>query len=1206
MTKTLNPIDFPLGGSRLIEASAGTGKTYTIAALYLRLVLGHGGGQAHPYGPLSPDQILVVTFTKAATEELKDRIRARLVEAAAVFRGEAEGDPIIKALKADFAETQLAYCARRLELAAQGMDQAAVHTIHSWCQRMLREHAFDSGSLFNLELQTDLSGLEEEATRDYWRNHFYPAAAAELEPITALYGSPKPLQKAIQGLLGRVDSDADPLQVAAEQQAAVAQCKRIWRLEFAAVEAMVTEALEHKRLKYVKLDQLTELEQWLNSDAVTPKEATAKRFTTTGMQSAAKKGEQPLESPAFAAMESLLTTLARLDLKQSLMRHSADWIHQRVQADKQRLALMGHDDLILNLGAALADDVDQQLAGKIRHQFPVALIDEFQDTDPVQYRIFSSLYLNQPDTGLMMIGDPKQAIYGFRGADIYTYLQAREDTEGNHYTLATNYRSSTAMVAAANALYEHGNGMADGAFMYQERIPFTAVAANGRDRQWQRDGKQQAALQLVWEDDDEVISKDQYVQRMSQSCAETICQILNEGKQQSAGFVNAAGDLAPATAADIAILVRDFREADAVRTALAAKGIRSVYLSDNDSVYQSEQARDLLLLLTAVVDPEDERAVRAALACRTLGLSYTELEQLGSDEQQWEQRLEQFKQLAELWHQRGVLPMLRQLLLRFDVAQRLLHNPDGGERALTNLLHLGELLQTAAAGLDGERALLRYLFEQCGEDREHSDDQIMRLESDADLIKVVTIHKSKGLQYKLVFLPFILNYKATNTRSGVLFYRDGSGKQRLTFDIDTEAKESAERERLAEDTRLLYVAITRAEYACYLGLAPLKVGRAKQPTIHLNALGRLLGHGETLGRGAIENQLRQLASADHTEIVPMQKPSDLRYVGDGELPPLPTMEPYQRQPFENWWVSSYSNLVKGKGQQQLAAQVALEDQVTEMMLDIDEPVETAPQQPQQGTIHAFPRGAEPGNFLHNLFEWASAQGRFEFDADQLQQYLQQQCANHGFAEQEPMLAQWFEQAVQVPLPLSSTTADANSAISASLAELPLALPELEFMFEAKQVDIGQLDRLVCADIWPELERPALNPITLKGMLKGFIDLTFFYQGRYYVADYKSNYLGADASCYQPEQMRTAMVEHRYELQAAIYTLALHRLLKSRLADYDYQQHIGGGLYLFVRGLEQQKLGQGALTVAPSQHLIEQLDALFSGASLHEAKECSNE
>ncbi|MFI3245524.1 MAG: exodeoxyribonuclease V subunit beta [Ferrimonas sp.] len=1206
-SKILAPLHFPLGGARLIEASAGTGKTYTIATLYLRLVLGHGGQEfGHPQGALTPDQILVVTFTKAATAELKDRIRRRLVEGVDAFRAGNSCDGLLKDLLQQYDAAEYPRCARLLELAAQMMDQAAIHTIHAWCQRMLREHAFDSGSLFNLKLETDITPLKEEAVRDYWRTYIYPSDEASVATILTLYPTPSALQNELFKVLGKVTEQGDPFTLVRQQQQQIAQCKRVWQEAWPQLLAQLQQAHDHKKVnrQKIKTNHFEQLYQWFTGPEPLPSETLVKRYQSAGMVDAAAKGQAPLDSSAFEALTTLVQQLEAHSLKETLLCHAGAWVQQRILSEKHRLALMDPDDLIRNLDQALRQDTDKVLSDKIRHQFPVALIDEFQDTDEDQYRIFSGLYLEQPHTGLMMIGDPKQAIYAFRGADIHTYLAARNETS-DHYSLETNYRSTQAMVDAVNGLFLFAEQQRTGAFMYQG-IPFEPVKARGQSVIWQQQGVPQAALQLCWQATEQgAVTKGDYLMRMSEACAESISQWLTQGPSGT-GFLAENGTVSPVGAADIAILVRDGSEANAVRQALDKRGVRSVYLSDQTSVYQSQEAADLQWILQGVAQPRNDRAVRAALATQTLGMALSSIEQLSQNEQAWEQELTVFKGLLGHWQQHGVLPMLRQLLQHYEVAQRCLAEPTQGERRLTNLLHLAELLQAASTRLDGEQALLRYLREQRAETHRDGDEQITRLESDAALVKVITIHKSKGLQYKLVWLPFVLNFRQVNSEP--FLYRDPQQKTKLSFKKDKALMALADEERLAEDIRLLYVALTRAEFGCYLGLMALKSGQngaRGEPNVHLNAFGHLLGGGTAFDQPQLEQQLQCLVGYCNSATSPkaacfVELPASTAttvYQAPYAEVALPEATAYQRQPFQPWWISSYSGLLQGMASHaELAlpsgaeaeswASDAAADRLAEMMNGADDLELLAPQLPQSGTIHAFPKGAAPGSFLHDLFEWAAMEGQFQINMTELSEHLGNICPSHGYGEYAPMLAAWMAEALQVPLPLYDT--------EASLLALPLVRPELEFWFEANQVDIAQVDALVCADIWPGHARPALNPIQLNGMLKGFIDLTFYYQGRYYVADYKSNYLGVDQSAYQKNEMIAAMLAHRYDLQAVLYTLALHRQLKSRLPDYDFDTHIGGGLYLFVRGLAAEALGQGALTVTPSKALVEQLDQLFSG------------
>ncbi|MBY6186599.1 exodeoxyribonuclease V subunit beta [Marinobacter hydrocarbonoclasticus] len=1207
MAHKLTPLTFPLHGTRLIEASAGTGKTYTIAALYLRLVLGHGGDNAHAR-PLTPEQILVVTFTKAATEELKDRIRARLVEGAACFRGQIEPDDYLQSLMNDFDEAQYPHCALMLDQAAQLMDLAAVHTIHGWCQRMLREHAFDSGSLFSQEMEADTSPLREEAVRDYWRRFLYPQPRPVLAAITGLYGSPEALEQAVIPLIGPLGSEpepTDPFTLLNERAEAVAETKSRCRIEWPRFVEQFHEAIANKWVKgnMVKAGQLDNLTAWLDSDEELPLDNAGKvmaRYTTGTFADALSAGgkKQPAtvaDSPVLAALENLARQLSGNPVKAALLRHCAHWVAARVAQEKRRRAQLDFDDLITDLGAALEREHkagSDKLAGAIRHQFPVALIDEFQDTDKVQYQLFQRLYLEQDDTALLMIGDPKQAIYGFRGADIHTYLKARSDTEGRHYTLDTNYRSTQQMVDAANAVFELGERNANGPFLHGESIPFLPVAANGRKEVLMDGANPVPAMTLWWDDDagEEAINKGTYLSRQAEACAEEITRLLNGAATGVVGFER-DGERQPLAAADIAILVRDFREAGAVRDALAARGVRSVYLSDKDSVFASEEADALQRILQAVAQP-GERTIKAALATAVLGFSWSALDAFNHDELAWERELAQFRELKLCWQRQGVLPMIRRLIAHYGVARRALADARYGERRLTNLLHLAELLQSASAQLDGELALIRFLAEQ-REESNLGDEQVLRLESDAALVKVITIHKSKGLEYPLVFLPFIAGYKEASDRAGVLFYRDGDGKKALTFEADDDARAAADRERLEEDLRLLYVALTRPRHGCYLGLAPVKLSRRGKrgvSDIHRGALGCLLGAGAELDGASAKAALAGLAERPGIILSGLPDSTGTLLAAAEQRESLVAPPLYRRTPQRPWWIASYSALLSG-----MSADHSLSGLPERLMEVQDEAAQPEEREPAEGTIHAFPKGANPGTFLHDLFEWAAEQGSAVqgrgfagIDSALLAQEIDTRCARHGYDDHSTVVREWFREALTQPLDLPTGVV--------SLEGLDQVQAEMEFWIAANQLEVTELDQRVRASVWPGEARPQLRPAQVNGMLKGFIDLTFRHGERFYVADYKSNYLGADERAYTPEAMRQAMLEHRYDLQAVLYTLALHRLLKARLPGYDFDRHIGGGLYLFLRGISAAHPGHGVVTVPVGRELIEQLDARFQGTA----------
>ncbi|MBP3365218.1 MAG: exodeoxyribonuclease V subunit beta [Pseudomonas sp.] len=1209
---------FPLRGSQLIEASAGTGKTFTISALYLRLILGHGGVESGFGRELLPPQILVVTFTDAATKELRDRIRTRLAEAARYFRGEIDApDALVEELRDQFAPEQWAACAGRLDIAAQWMDEAAVSTIHGWCQRMLREHAFDSGSLFTQTLETDHSDLLGEVLRDYWRLFCYPMHGDALNWVRANWSGPAALMPRVRALFGSSRQPANAEQTPAqmieacllERRQALVQLKAPWLQWAQELREICLQGVASKTVDGRKM-QARYFEPWFEKLSAWAADEDQEqldlgtgftRLTPDGMAEA-WKGVAP-QHPGLDAMPGLKAALDALPSPDAaVLQHAAHWVSVRFEEEKRRRAEMGFDDMLLRLDSALQADGGDRLATLIREQFPVALIDEFQDTDPVQYRIFETIYRiedNCPDTGLFLIGDPKQAIYAFRGADIYTYLRARQATAGRLHTLDTNFRSSHAMVKAVNHVFERAElrDSGRGAFLFREGsenpVPFVSVKSQGRKEVLQLDGQPVSALTLWQLPSEQPLSGAVYRQYLAAACASQIVELLNGGQQGRCGFIKDGEALRGVLPADIAILVRDGKEAQAVRRELSSRGVRSVYLSDKDSVYAAQEAHDVLAWLKACAEPDVERPLRAALACITLDLPLVELERLNQDELAWERRVMQFRGYRETWRKQGVLAMLRRLLHDFELPQALIARPDG-ERVLTNVLHLSELLQQAAAELDGEQALIRHLAEHLALSGQAGEEQILRLESDEQLVKVVTIHKSKGLEYPLVFLPFICSAKPVDGSRLPLHFHDAAGNAQVSLKPTPELIAQADDERLAEDLRLLYVALTRARHACWLGVADLKRGNSNRSVLHLCALGYLLGGGAMLAESAgLQSWLAEVQQGcDALQCEPVPAADAAHF-----YPPLnqaTLLEPLipGRRAAENWWIASYSALRIGDS---LSPAEAPESALAQKLSD-DERLD--PEAPREvllsgGDIHRFPRGPNPGTFLHGLLEWAGSEG-FKADPEAIKDAVARRCNRRGWQGWIETLSDWLQHLQDEPLRLN------NGQPAVVLSELSQYQIEMEFWFASHKVDVVQMDQLVRQHTHGGAAHAGAEPSLLNGMFKGFIDLTFEHQGRYYVADYKSNWLGADDSAYTEQAMTTSILDNRYDLQYVLYLLALHRQLKARLPGYDYDRHMGGALYLFLRGTRSQ--GQGVFFTRPPRLLIESLDLMFQGKPLPKTAE----
>ncbi|KYN87359.1 exodeoxyribonuclease V subunit beta [Vibrio cidicii] len=1181
----LHTMQFPLHGARLIEASAGTGKTFTIAGLYLRLLLGHGSDDTRHRVPLTVDQILVVTFTEAATAELRDRIRARIHAARLAFARGQSDDAVIKPLLAEIDDHRQA--AQILLQAERQMDEAAVYTIHGFCQRMLSQNAFESGSRFNNEFVTDESQLKAQVVADYWRRNFYPLPQALAAEVRQLWSSPA----ALLAEIGRYLTGA-PLKLTVEPMTGslaelhqanlekIADLKARWRAVQDDLMPLISASDVNKRSYSKKSlpEWLAAVNQWAASETSSydfPDKLL--KFSQSELAEKTPQGVVP-EHEIFLAIDTFLAQ--PISLKAPLLAHAIAQCRTWLAKAKMQKQWLSFDDLLTQLSAAIDNDEQDLLGSRIRTLYPVAMIDEFQDTDPLQYSIFSRIYLNHPECGLFMIGDPKQAIYGFRGADIFTYIKARNQVSA-HYTLGTNWRSSAEMVQAVNQVFQRP----DSPFIYDQDIPFLPVSASpgAEHRFWIMGGQKQPAL-TYWlqEAQQGPVSKGEYQQVMAASSASQIQQVLSQS-QQGHAWLQRGEEQKAILPGNIAVLVRTGSEGRLIKKALADQGIASVYLSNRDSVFLSPVAQDIQRLLQAVLTPDNDRALRASLASELFALDAATLDALNNDELAWDTALNEFREYRRLWQQRGVLPMLRSVMAKRHVAERLL-GEENGERALTDLMHIGELLQQASGELDSDHGLLRWLAQAISDAQTGmggSDEQIQRLESERNLVQIVTIHKSKGLEYDLVFLPFVF---AAREASEAKYYDAHSDTTVLDITRHEAALKQADKERLAEDLRLIYVALTRAVYGCFIGSAPLRNGRStKEPTgVHQSAMGYLLQNGQQGGiadlTAALLQQKTALACVD--VCAPLPLPEEKFQPSAQSVGALAARELHT--PIDRLWrMTSYSALVK-QGSQHSEYDASLE--LSGFDIDSSGERDESAVLEVEKNIFNFPRGARPGTFLHALFE------EVEFTEPATSEHNTQVIS--ALMAQEQIDSDWLPVLQRLIDTVLETPLDGKALRLRDKAPSQ-RLVEMEFFLPIEVLSAAALNR-VCQRHDPlSAQAGDLGFQTVQGMLKGFIDLVFEYKGRYYVLDWKSNHLGDATHFYHGEALKGAMVDHRYDLQYQIYALALHRFLRSRVADYDYQRHFGGVYYLFLRGMDGES-GSGIFSARPSLAFLQQMDRLLDG------------
>lgn len=1069
----------PLAGRNLIEASAGTGKTFTITGIYLRLVLEL---------KFRVEQILVVTFTEAATEELRDRIRRRLREAQDAFVAGASADPFLAGLLAKGGDSGEAV--RLLTDALRSFDEAAIHTIHGFCQRVLQENPFESGSLYDTELVTDQHGLLREVAEDFWRINLYDAPPAVVRRAVELGLSPDALLQ----LAGKRGSDP-------------------------------------------YLTVLPDLRR-------------------PGIP-----GEGDIDGATLDAWF--------LAMKRAFFTYLAAELPRR----KRRANVRFFDDLLLDLHRALGGEGGAVLAAAIRERYRAALIDEFQDTDPLQFRIFDTIYPRDGEPPFFLIGDPKQAIYSFRGADIFAYLGAAERTAHRH-SLGENWRSEPRLIRAVNTLFASHTAP----FLFEE-IVFHPVAPAEKARDLLTvNGEPDPAPFKFWflgrVEGGKPINKQDLWDILPRAVATEIARVLRDG---AAGRLCIGGR--GASPGDIAVLVRKNRQARLVQRELRRLGIPSV-LCCAGNLFDSDEAAELLRILKAAAEPGNDRLLRSALATDIVGVTGNALAGLLEDETAWEEVLEEFREYHELWTAKGCMAMAVRLLARRHIRSRLLSRADG-ERRLTNILHCIETLHHAASSQNlGIEGTIAWLAERIAEEPKREEHEI-RLETDEQAVQLVTIHKSKGLEYPIVFCPF--SWEEAGNRDPVAVFHDESG--RLVADIGSpdlaRYREQADMESMAESLRLLYVALTRAKHRCYLVWGAFKdTGKsAMHYLLHPEAVA--VKGQVALDDGAILADLHRLAkeSGGTIAVSPVPPAEGVCY-----KPVREEAEVYRCRTFTgtidgDWRVASFTSFNAHAGHH------------TELP-DRDETAAAAPEESAAASmpaeplsIFAFPRGAKAGIFLHEIFEELD----FAADGTAVGRLVEEKLAHHGYTpEWRPAIRAMVVNVLNTPLP--------SGWGSFALAELAPGkrLAELEFFFPLRFVTAEGLRRVAGhdlprgGDIFAGLR---FQPV--KGMVRGFMDLVCEHDGRFYIIDWKSNHLGNSPADYGPARLREAMAQNHYHLQYLLYTVAIHRYLSLRVPGYDYDTHFGGVFYLFLRGVDASTGGEnGVFSERPSRELVEELERLL--------------
>ena len=1160
-----NPLfDRPLSGLHLIEASAGTGKTTALTVLFLRAIL-----EGFPV-----ERILVVTFTESAAEEVRGRIHDLLVASRRKALGEkSEGRhaPFLERIRADHATP--------LARALSDFDRATMTTIHAFCRRLLREYAFEFKSPFSLELEENPGEAKLPALSEIWRRRVYPERPEIALLLASVFpGGPADFRSLVSddALFRETESAHSG---APEEEDDFPGLREGYLRDLSLCREIAEDTMEEMARRWssetpdhegarggkkkrkgeagadvrLLLRRLREIRDQVpgSPPGYGPLDGVLQEWLTR---------VPPDERRSFAPLLRILEGKEAMaeGLRRSLKKDLLRYLRSEALDQREGRGRETFDDMILRVLEGLLADRSGSLSRKIRERFPVAFVDEFQDTDLAQFRIFDRIYrLSHPSPGeegagtaLFLVGDPKQSIYRFRGADISAYLEARNFAltrpGGSLLGLSVNYRSDRRHVEALNTLF----GLVPDPFLTGEAIRYDPVFPSREGLSAFRDPlaeSEEEPIPLLLVGGEEGDRLDAYARRS----AREVSRLLSGGPTISGR---------PVRPEEIALLVRTHVHGKLLQEALDERGIPSVSYGSG-SVLETEEAFDLEMLLLSFASPENRRQARMVLASRFFGMTAAELRLLEDSPDLWNRRVDPFFEAARRWESRGAMGTLRTFFLDQGIFSRLL-SQSGGKRRVTHLLHLFELLEDQCRDRPPLLLLVdRYLQARREAPGKKEDGNAPRLETCDGRVRILTLHKAKGLEFPVVILPFGL-----------------PGRQGR----EEEGEDPGER---SEEMRLLYVALTRAVHRTVL-MVPSSTSRQ-------SAVGHLFGLGPDVRKGKaafqgfalqIDRIVREnpvlFANVPDSPVplAPPRQASEKKWTL-APPPPFPAISPAKR-------TESFSSLVR--------LSLGIHEEKGEELRASDEEGREGPEGegPEESVL---PAGPLFGSYFHRIMErLAREEAHTEGPPGAVPDGVLEGALDDLDLRKDPACQSWPE-AVRplVERTLSADLAERTEGSSpgeGGFMTLGRILRgertvEQEFLLPVRGLVADRLQ----ASLLPEGPKLFFEPVT--GSLKGYIDLVFRFRGRFYLLDYKTNLLSGD-SPYAPLSLVRAMAEHRYDLQGTLYILALHRLLSFFVPGYDYERDVGGALFLFVRGLGRP--GEGIHRLRPTLSELLSFDRLLSG------------
>ncbi|WAI11642.1 MAG: exodeoxyribonuclease V subunit beta [Buchnera aphidicola (Macrosiphum albifrons)] len=1164
ITKKLNVFKIFLNGINLIEASAGTGKTFTIVLLYLRLLLGIGEKKTYNK-KLLVHEILVVTFTNTAKEELYIRIKDGIQNLYLTCINKKNINPIYNFFLREIKDINEAVYI--LKKAQNDINNASIYTIHGFCQHILELHTFHLNSIFEDKIIDNEDELYLQATQDFWRRAFYNLPENIINIVHQEYKNPDYLLKKIKPFfhmqsINFSEKNLNNKKLTMFHQKNIEKInffKEIWLIYYKRIPKEINGLKINKKIysKFNIIRWINNITTWANSET---KDYTIpialKYFSKTNIEKNTINNIC-LKYIIFEETEKILKK--NFSLKNIIMIYAINKIKKFLLKEKQKKSLLGFNDLLNILLKTIQKE--KILKNLIRTKYPAAFIDEFQDTDIQQYKIFDLLYKKNEKTVLFLIGDPKQAIYSFRGADIFSYLYAKSKIKKCYY-LDTNWRSSINMCKSINFLFSHHKNP----FIFKN-IPFIPITPSCKNEKmnFTINGIPQIPMRFFFQEKEEVYIDD-YQVWISQQCANEISFWLTCGKAGNAKITTKNGEKI-LTANDIAILVRNKKEADLIQKELQKLNILSIYSSDKNSVFQTFDAQELLWILESILEPDNEELLRQSISTHILKELSSKIKKKSVNENKYF-IIEKLYEYHNIWEKIGIFHMIKTMILEYQINSNTIEININYLKNL-NFLHIGELLQEQFQYFHKKISLIRWFQKKILQKTQPTHNEYIRCFDESQSVRIITIHKSKGLEYPIVWIPFSIDFK----KSLLSVYHDQKNFKTF-FDIkeSNENLKLADKERLAEDIRFLYVALTRSILHCSIGIACLtkKTTKKNNSNLHKSSLGYIIQHGKPMNYENLFNQLKIFKMNDFIEV--KNNSDNFRLPMKNNIYLISETNILNKNIKNIWNITSFTQLnKKNKTPKENVKEITAEKFS----------VKNNKKNNQSFIIHNFPQGKNTGLMMHEILKNLHFLNKKNYNwfSDFLKKY------NIPITWTSTLIY-WIKNIINSPL--------GEKKIILSKINKKLCTKELEFFFPINNTLYSRELNKIIQSIDPiSIDSPKLffNPV--KGILKGFIDLVFFWEQKYYILDYKSNWLGKNNSFYSDIHIKQEIIRKRYDLQYQIYTIALHKYLQKKIKNYNYKNNFGGIFYFFLRAIDRDQENDGIFYTVPNFSLIEKIITLIS-------------